>query len=238
MLLAAHVLGDFVLQTARDVQRKREPLVLTKHALIHAALAMLLIADYTTYYIPLAVFVTHAILDYAKARWYADSAAAFLADQAGHILVMAVLARVFAAPEPLAFGWGEQLHLGTAYAKLAALLAGFIVTVRAGKFVLALFIKPYLDELRDRAPESGPSALQNAGQTIGVLERLLIFVLVMADQVGAVGFLIAAKSVFRFGELKESTKRMESEYIIIGTLASFAYGICASLATRALWCAL
>ncbi len=42
---------------------------------------------------------------------------------------------------------------------------------------------------------------------------------------------MAAKSIFRFGELKETTQRMQAEYIMIGTLWSFAYGIAASFAT-------
>jgi len=37
----------------------------------------------------------------------------------------------------------------------------------------------------------------------------------------AIGFLIAAKSVFRFGDLKESKERKLTEYILIGTLLSF-----------------
>ena len=41
----------------------------------------------------------------------------------------------------------------------------------------------------------------------------------------AVGFLITAKSVFRFGDLKESKHRKLTEYILIGTLISFGIAI-------------
>jgi len=44
--------------------------------------------------------------------------------------------------------------------------------------------------------------------------------------------LIAAKSIFRFGEIKEPKYRREAEYIIIGTLMSFSYGILISYATK------
>jgi hypothetical protein len=40
-----------------------------------------------------------------------------------------------------------------------------------------------------------------------------------------VGFLITAKSVFRFGNLKESKDRQLTEYILIGTLLSFGIAI-------------
>jgi hypothetical protein len=41
----------------------------------------------------------------------------------------------------------------------------------------------------------------------------------------AIGFLLAAKSVFRFGDLKESKDRKLTEYILIGTLLSFGVAI-------------
>lgn len=74
----------------------------------------------------------------------------------------------------------------------------------------------------------------DGGAVIGRLERLLIYVFVMAGELSAVGFLVAAKGVFRFGELSNQDNRLEAEYIIIGTLASFATGLILSLAWREL----
>ncbi len=67
---------------------------------------------------------------------------------------------------------------------------------------------------------------------IGQLERALIFLFVFVNQSAGIGFLIAAKSVFRFGEIKDHKHRMEAEYIIIGTLMSFGYGILVAYATK------
>jgi hypothetical protein len=47
-----------------------------------------------------------------------------------------------------------------------------------------------------------------------------------------VGFLIAAKSVFRFGDLKESKDRKLTEYILVGTLVSFGLAIFTALVTQ------
>jgi len=44
-----------------------------------------------------------------------------------------------------------------------------------------------------------------------------------------VGFLLTAKSVFRFGDLKESKDRKLTEYILIGTLLSFGIAIIVGL---------
>src|SRR5690606_2679655 len=45
--------------------------------------------------------------------------------------------------------------------------------------------------------------LYKAGRWIGIIERVLVLSFVFIQQFGAVGFLLAAKSVFRFGDLKE-----------------------------------
>ena len=66
------------------------------------------------------------------------------------------------------------------------------------------------------------------------LERALVFLFIMMDQPAAVGFLITAKSIFRFGDIREHRQMMLAEYIIIGTLMSFAYGIFLSYLTKIL----
>jgi hypothetical protein len=50
----------------------------------------------------------------------------------------------------------------------------------------------------------------------------------------AIGFLIAAKSVFRFGDLSQSKDRKLTEYILIGTLLSFGIAITTGLVVVAL----
>jgi hypothetical protein len=49
--------------------------------------------------------------------------------------------------------------------------------------------------------------------------------LFLIGQPGGVGFLVAAKSVLRLGEVTDKRHRMDAEYIIIGTLMSFGWGI-------------
>lgn len=66
---------------------------------------------------------------------------------------------------------------------------------------------------------------------IGYCERLLIFVFVLVDSPNAVGLLVAAKSIYSFGGVSEE-KHKRSQYIIIGTLVSFAYGVTMSYLVR------
>ncbi|MCC7475747.1 MAG: hypothetical protein IT425_10145 [Pirellulales bacterium] len=83
---------------------------------------------------------------------------------------------------------------------------------------------------------SAPQArgFADGGKLIGQLERFLIFLLVLAAHPEGVGFLIAAKSVFRFGELSDRRNRLEAEYITIGTLMSFSWGMAVALITKLL----
>jgi hypothetical protein len=84
----------------------------------------------------------------------------------------------------------------------------------------AIFSKWNIEELTE-----GNQSLEDAGKYIGILERLLVFVFIITHHWEAVGFLITAKSVFRFGDLKESKHRKLTEYILIGTLISFGIAI-------------
>ena len=75
------------------------------------------------------------------------------------------------------------------------------------------------------------NGLRDGGRQIGLLERGLIFLFILTNLPVAVGFLIAAKSVLRFGTA--SRDQRTAEYVIIGTLASFGWAILAALATQA-----
>jgi len=71
--------------------------------------------------------------------------------------------------------------------------------------------------------------LFNAGKYIGILERLFIFGFVIANFWEGIGFLLAAKSIFRFGDLNNAKERYLTEYVLIGTFLSFGSAIVVSL---------
>lgn len=108
----------------------------------------------------------------------------------------------------------------------ALTLLGGIVVVLGGSPVVARIVKPYSNELQN---EPG---LTEGGRTIGIAERLLIYVFVLAGAPSAIGFLVTAKSLFRFGEVSGNAKRQHAEYVIIGTLVSFAYAVTLSYVIR------
>jgi hypothetical protein len=78
---------------------------------------------------------------------------------------------------------------------------------------------------------SGPGAdmkalsIEHAGRWIGYLERVMILTFVLLGEFTAIGFLVTAKSSLRF----EAT-RVEGEYILLGTLYSFAAAVVTGVA--------
>ena len=65
------------------------------------------------------------------------------------------------------------------------------------------------------------SALTNGGRIIGYLERILILTFVLVGKFTGVGFVLAAKSIFRFSEVSGNSIS-RTEYFIIGTFLSVA----------------
>lgn len=61
-----------------------------------------------------------------------------------------------------------------------------------------------------------------AGRWIGILERLLIFTLVVMGEAGAAGLVVAAKSILRYPEISgQAPTPMNPEYVLIGSLTSW-----------------
>lgn len=98
------------------------------------------------------------------------------------------------------------------------------ITMVCGLLVATVLAGPLLGRLMRRfpAPEDG-AGLARAGRMIGYLERSVIYLMILMGEPSGIGFLIAAKSVARFELVSQS--RAAAEYVIIGTLASFAWAI-------------
>jgi hypothetical protein len=160
----------------------------------------------------------HLITDFAKTR-APKNLTAFLIDQAAHFCAIAALALWL--PDLWASGlWAQTPWLPA----VMALTAGVILAIRAGGFAIGLLMEPFA--------AASPDGLPGGGRVIGQLERGLIFAMILLGQPEAVGLLIAAKSILRFGAVKDD--RAASEYVIIGTLASFGWALLAAHGTQLL----
>ena len=222
-LLLSHVLADFVFQTRWIVLNKRRFPVLLLHGAIVLALMQAALGRVDAWEL-LALAMLHMLIDGVKARLAAPGLSAFLADQGAHLAALAALAAL--RPDLWAGGaWAGVLWLPG----LMSMVAGAFLATRAGGFAVGLLMAPWADD-------DLPKGLTNGGKLIGLLERGLIFLLVLVHQPAGIGFLIAAKSVLRFETTSKDQRA--GEYVIIGTLASFGWALLAAYATQALMAAL
>jgi hypothetical protein len=222
-LIFAHALADFAAQTGWMASGKaaRHPGALALHGVAVAATAVLCLGAATPAALVAvaALTVAHLVIDIAR-TFARPGLAAFLIDQAAHLASLVAVAAV--APDLWATGgWAGQPWLAPAM----ALAAGGIMAVRAGQTAIACL----MDGLVQPDMEAG---LPAAGSVIGVLERGLVVTLIYAGEPGGIGFLIAAKSILRFGTV--GSDRAVSEYVIIGTLASFGWALVAAFGALAL----
>ncbi len=173
--------------------------------------------------------------------WTPLPAMLFLADQAAHFVVIIVGASVLLLGQPTLTAWKDAVHaVGghllpvahqvPALVVLVVLLDLAIINIRGGVFLVGTLLAP---RGFSSGSEPGP---ERVGATIGVLERLIVCVLVLAGQSAAIGFVIAAKTLARFRQLDD---RHFAEYYLVGTLASVTLALATSLvATAAIGAAL
>ena len=158
-LLAAHVISDFLLQTERTVEAKKRIRVLVGHCVVVALLSYLLVGLWTVWQIPLAVFVTHLLMDYAKRRWLAPRLRSFAVDQVVHLGVIAVL--VWAVPRMIDVAQSSFWNDATSVYFYQWLLGvvGFLTATFAGSVLVGVAIKPFQ---RQAVQEGGVTVLSNS----------------------------------------------------------------------------
>lgn len=225
-LILAHFIGDFLLQPKSWVEEKEiKKAASTKlylHILIHGLLVMLVLWGFNYWFIALLIMILHGVIDAIKlyAQKESNKPLWFLIDQGLHILSILVLWMLFFRPDINFASWQENPNV---WIYTTALL---FISVVSGILMKELMLS-WSTALNDSNEES----LHNAGKYIGMLERIFVFTFVVTGNWEGIGFLLAAKSVFRFGDLKESKDRKLTEYILIGTLLSFGIAIATGIVT-------
>jgi hypothetical protein len=227
-ILTAHLLGDFIFQTNWIVNGKRQVHVLLLHVTILTIASWLLMGAFH-WPILLAIFLTHIGMDAIKVHKMTDSWVAFVIDQSVHLAVLVGLACLY--PDAALGGyWATRLKAGQVEWYFASLcfLSGLIVVVPAGGILIGKVTSPLTKEIGNE----DIAGLKKGGRYIGWLERSLVMLLLLINQPTGIGFLFAAKSILRFGEIKDASQRKVAEYIIIGTFLSFGWALLFSTLTQ------
>lgn len=73
--------------------------------------------------------------------------------------------------------------------------------------------------------DDNPLTQPGLGRWIGRFERTLIVLLMIANAPTAVGLVVTAKSILRFPEITGDKPAIKPEYVLVGSLASWAIAV-------------
>jgi hypothetical protein len=234
LLIAGHVLADFLVQTGAMARRKREHqawvwLHVFLLTLVQGAVLLPVLSFFGVLMV-LGIGISHGLIDHLKIileRRRPRALVHFAMDQSLHVLVLFgawwgwCAAIEASAPATRTFFFLPPAAVPTV-TTAAVLAAAYAFNGNGGAAIVGGLLRRYhlaavpREMAREGIGSRGfrPLAM---GRTIGILERLLALTLVLAGQWGALGLVIAAKSIARFKDLEH---RRFAEYYLIGTLAS------------------
>jgi hypothetical protein len=226
LLVLGHVLGDFVFQTDALAMAKHRLRPLLTHwgivCLVHVAVFAPLLTVQSVVVVAM-IGLLHLPIDAVSAQLRerrGGSALLFLGDQLAHLLVIlagwALLAPGVWRLTPLLTGIRGVTQLPWAAVTTGAVYLAAFVFAHEGGNAIVRGVLPAEDPIPDSDDDL------EAGSLIGSLERWIILFLGVAGLWGAVGLVVAAKSIARFEELKEQAF---AEYFLVGTLTSVLVAI-------------
>lgn len=222
VFLLVHVLFDFYFQPSEWVGSKTTEGFKSKYLYLHCliyAMAVTTTVFFLTHLCWLTIVsflgagISHLVIDGLKKK-YKDSTAYFFIDQFFHILVLGFI--VWQVCMKLAIEIDRKWLIVLIYA------LGYLIVLKP----FGIATKNIMDNFDFKPSEKG---LKDGGLWIGYIERFLILTFVLMSYYEGIGFLLAAKSIFRFGELKNEPEIKRAEYILIGTLLSFVLAICVGM---------
>ncbi len=224
-VFSAHLLTDFVLQPNSWVNSRKTRHWRSGHLYMHAGLTALVAWFFTgfgNWAVPLTILITHFFIDLWKS-YRPATLIYFFTDQFLHIVVIVILGLIL-FPGEVQLIEKAVTALNSRQVWLCALAVIFL-SYPSG-IMIGMLTAKWRNQIREQEKTLG-----NAGKWIGILERIIIFVLVVFNQYAAIGLLTAAKSILRFSDSKDAHQR--TEYVLIGTLISITTAICTGLLVKA-----
>jgi hypothetical protein len=212
-MLVGHLIADFWLQPASWVAHKKENGWKSKKLIIHTLIAAILPVVFTLqfklWWLVPVIFLTHYLIDVVKSK-VKQNMLVFLADQSLHFGILWILSTFF-----------TEITISKSFLHFWIYACGIILITNPLGILTGMFLKS--------VTKSESNTIQlNASAWIGIFERILIVIFIITGQIQAIGFLVAAKSVFRFSEAQKDGNQ-KAEYFLLGTLVSFTLAIVVGL---------
>jgi hypothetical protein len=226
-LIAAHFIGDFVLQPQKMVARKTTTAGLFGHSAIHFVLYLLALAPRPIWEaagFALLLSALHAAIDFAKAKWFGENPMGLLFDQTAHLVSIAVVASVL--PTAPAHVWPRVVS-ALSSPIVYVYVGGYAAIVPGANRLVQLISKHLLKHVDPETVKHKPG-LPEAGKYIGWLERTLITTFLVAGHGEIIAFLIGAKAVVRFPEMRDDNGHF-ADYFLVGTMTSVGIALVGGL---------
>ena len=243
LLLIFHFIADFYLPNNKIKTITKEnntfiefnPQGFFAHILIQLLLFLCIFFFYSAvawfyYVVPIVIiFLTHGIIDICKIsltkRFKQFEPLIYICDQIIHIVILYLVAHYISVNF-------IACDFFTIDEYLVKTILICILLIKPANTTFQIFFNKFKPPLDKKAMQSEPSneekhdesendiGFESAGATIGALERLLVFVLIVTESITAIGFVIAIKALARYKKL-HNTKF--GEYFILGTFYSVLY---------------
>ncbi|MCB0451530.1 MAG: DUF3307 domain-containing protein [Aequorivita sp.] len=217
----AHLCLDYFFQTDKLAKQKnttgfKSPF-LYWHALVCFVLAWLFSLQISFVLAAGIISMTHFLIDGFKrhlnnSKYFGRYA--FFIDQAAHLAILTLVVILF----DKWYGIDPSINVSINF-KYLLMVTGYLVCLKPAN----IFIREVFKATEIQV--SSDNEMPNAGKVIGVLERILTLTFIIIAQYSAVGFLIAAKSILRYG----NNETLKTEYVLIGTMLSFGIAVIAGI---------
>ena len=241
LLILAHLLNDFMLQSRNMAYNKGEDVkLLIKHCLAGVLLSIILTWYYLSWWligIEILIYVFHFVIDGYKTKlrelnWSRiTEVRLFIIDQLAHILVITAMYPLLRLANIGLQPWGHFFNqllfeIFPVFKTLNLVRLDWymiILTISAYIFIwrpASFLVDKTLLNLKEYS--AGEDKIHNPGALIGKLERTLLLTLVLSHNFAGLAVVFAAKSVARFNNF---TKKDFANYYIVGTLSSLLIAI-------------
>lgn len=239
LLLTSHFIASFYLQPAHWIAGKSthniKSLRLWMYVGVHTLLNILVfvVSDITLLPAVIAIVLislAHMVSSYWLSS-YNNNLRYFLILQSLHLVLLGV---IWITLTQVSIVQISHFIAGFFNAKNMLIAIAYLLVCKPASVVISLALKPHTDNLTQHIhrqtkyaedKENKNVGLVSAGAWIGYIERCLAISFIFMGQFAGIGFLVATKTIFRFGDLTNNKDMKLTEYMMLGTMLSYAIAL-------------
>lgn len=214
----SHLLADFIFQSNKWAQKKKK---FTFHYVYIYHIAIVIILSYVLsmqknfLLYSVIIGISHLVIDISKTFFSKKikNFDFFFIDQLLHLIIIVFIVYFYSKFNEINFFF----KINT---RFLAIIAGFIFCYSPSNILIKHILYKFKIKIpEDTDKEKNNNDLPEVGKLIGITERFIVLILIISGNISIIGFILAAKSILRINDIKKS------EYILAGTLLSFAIAI-------------